>query len=87
MEYDFLEKHHLFYPKSLYQTRMERDFRELCTHIVTKRHVLHQEIHRTQKPPSKPTPKIMRDCIQSHINRCVRCRSKLRNRPYLQEQL
>lgn len=50
----FSDSHHLYYPSSDYQTRVEKDYRELPHHKVQLCRNEHQEIHASQEPPTKP---------------------------------
>jgi hypothetical protein len=47
--------HHLYYPKNQYTTPVEREFRELPENKETLCMAEHDERHRTERPPEKPS--------------------------------
>lgn len=57
-------KHHLFFPKRAYRTRLERKFRQHPKNIQYLCRRLHDLIHIYEKPPEKPTVKEMREFLR-----------------------
>lgn len=53
----FYDRHHYYWPRSRYKTPLEREFRGLFIERMPR--CLHVKIHLTQKPPRKPSRKIM----------------------------
>lgn len=51
----FSDEHHLFFPKRDYQTRVERDFRELPENKAQLCRYEHNQIHATGVIPEKPS--------------------------------
>lgn len=49
------DTHHLLYPSADYTTPLERLYRSLDDNKVEMCRQQHDELHRTQQPPEKPT--------------------------------
>lgn len=58
--------HHLYWPASAYQTKLERRFRELPCHKVEMGIEAHALLHRHHRPPRKPDGGEMFNIIQAH---------------------
>lgn len=66
-----INKHHIWWPKSRYQTDLERTFRELPCHIVELAVPLHDLLHECSDPPRKPQSFEMVKIIRNHeMGRC-----------------
>lgn len=74
-------KHHLWYPKSAYQTGLERTFRELPCNIVELAVGVHNLLHDCSEPPRKPQTFEMVAAVRKHENHLCPCYVKLINRP------
>lgn len=51
----FRDTHHLYFPRFLYTTELEKEFRELPENKVELCRREHNEIHATTEPPEKPS--------------------------------
>jgi len=47
--------HHLYYPKNDYTTPVEKEFRELQDNKVVLCMVEHDQLHKIEQPPMKPS--------------------------------
>lgn len=75
----FEDRHHEFWPKSDYETRVEKVFRSLACNIVSICRAEHEELHATSDPPEKPSQDSMVDAIlTADINVPVRLKRELR---------
>ena len=61
-----VNRHHLFYPASWYQSKLERDFRCLPCCIVVIPITLHRLVHVTTQPRTKPRPDEMVEAIRAY---------------------
>lgn len=59
-------RHHIWYPKRDYTTRLERRFRELPCGIVFLPVRTHNLLHALQAPPKNPSRFEMAEAIWSH---------------------
>lgn len=62
--------HHIFWPKGIYKTETESEFRELAINQVPMCEFEEQTLHRETFPPPKPTDKVMEYVVaQEHLRR------------------
>lgn len=54
-----LTKHHDYWPKKEYSTKIEKRFRELKSHVRLLPNCEHREFHLNNRPPVKPPLKHM----------------------------
>lgn len=64
----YSDTHHLFYPRSEYRTKLEKDFRNLDENKVVICRFEHDQIHASLEVPEKPTREVMVQIIQSARN-------------------
>lgn len=56
--------HHIFYPASGYETKLEKQFRNLPENRVDMCRQVEEQIHRLQpEGPPKPTQELMQHCV------------------------
>ena len=65
----YTDRHHLYWPRNQYKTKLERTFRGM--HIVRIPRCVHNEIHATTRPPQKPSVNYMKAVIQSKGRRAA----------------
>ena len=53
----FVDRHHQMWPRRAYKTPLEREFRGLFIERMWR--CQHNRIHRTTKPPRKPSRRVM----------------------------
>lgn len=68
-------RHHLFFPRRDYQSKLEKDFRELPCMSVDIDVAAHRELHVYSAPPTMPGKGVMRRLIARHENRKCGCYS------------
>ena len=61
--YCFEDVHHLYYPKSNYQSGFAQKFRELPENKVEICRAEHNEIHATERPPYRPPMDFIKNAI------------------------
>lgn len=66
--------HHLFWPRTRYQTDLEKTFRELPCLKVEMEVEAHNLLHYYQDPPRKPATHDMVDIIRAHEAGKCRCK-------------
>lgn len=59
----FVDRHHYFWPRRAYVTPLEREFRGMFIERMWRCH--HNMIHRTRKPPKKPSRRVMERVVAS----------------------
>lgn len=65
----FSDTDHFYWPRGLYRTAVEREYRELPAHKEQKCRMLHDERHATEQPPAKPPRDEMLRAIASQALR------------------
>ena len=63
----FTDVHHLYHPRADYRSPIEKQYRELPHHKVQICRNEHNEIHATEKPPTKPDRAEMVRAIASYM--------------------
>ena len=61
----FTDTHHLYFPRRDYQTKTEKQYRELPHHKVVICRNEHNELHAEYQPPTKPSQAEMVRAIAS----------------------
>jgi hypothetical protein len=61
----FEDIHHEFWPKRHYQTPLEKEFRELDENKVQMCRWEHEDLHRYEQPPEKPSREEMINALAS----------------------
>ena len=64
-DYPYHDRHHIFYERNQYQTRIERDFRNLGENIIRICRCKHTEIHNNLEPPEKPPTDYMVEQLEA----------------------
>lgn len=59
-------RHHLWWPRSDYKTRLERSFRNHPLNSSNIEESIHNELHKSSKPPQKPSTEFMRQFLKDH---------------------
>jgi len=60
----FTDIHHIYYPKSLYRTNAEKQFRTLAGNIMRICREQHNDLHATERPPEKPSREVIFNVIK-----------------------
>lgn len=60
------DKHHIYYPRANYTTRLEREFR--ASHVVNICRALHDEIHTVEAPPKPNRQQMLSDLRENKMN-------------------
>lgn len=60
------DRHHLYFPKNEYKTRVERVFRNLGCNVIEMCRKKHNDLHATGEKPRKPTREEMLLTIRSY---------------------
>lgn len=68
-----ISKHHLWYPRRDYQTRLEKTFRALQCQIVLLDDHTHRSVHRHSEPPHKPSHEEMVAALERHAQGVCKC--------------
>jgi len=50
-----VDKHHLYYPRRAYKTRIEKRFRNMAVNVVEMCVNEHRTLHDEEEPPVKPS--------------------------------
>lgn len=66
-------RHHLWWPRRDYQTKLERKFRQLPCNIVRMDARVHAILHLVQAPPRKPPVSFMREQVDRHKSKSCAC--------------
>lgn len=67
--------HHLYYPRTRYQTELEKTFRELPCLKVEMEVGAHNLLHYYHDPPRKPAAHDMVDIIRAHEQGLCTCKT------------
>lgn len=59
----FIDRHHYYHPRRAYQTPLEKAFRGLFIEHMWR--CQHEMIHRTRKPPKKPSRRTMQRVVEA----------------------
>jgi hypothetical protein len=59
-----VERHHIWYPRDEYRTKLERRFRNLPLFVVSMESEAHKFLHIYNDPPRKPDKNLMAKMIQ-----------------------
>ena len=68
-----MNKHHVFWPRNAYTTKVERRFRNLPCNVVWVDSYAHKLIHVFTRPPDKPNISEMSQSINHHLQKHCSC--------------